>query len=47
MGTNIKLTEKARKGGSGSFGPVPVSPDPADKVSHAHPQAAGELVLKS
>ena len=42
-----KLTEKVRKGGSGSFGPVPMSPNPPDKISDADLKAAVELILKS
>jgi cytochrome c len=41
------LMEKVRKGGSGSFGPVPMSPNPPDKISDADLKAAIELVLKS
>jgi len=42
-----KLMEKVRKGGSGSFGPVPMAPNPPDKISDADLKAAIELVLKS
>jgi cytochrome c len=42
-----KLTEKVRKGGSGSFGPVPMSPNPPDKISDADLKAAIESILKS
>jgi cytochrome c len=42
-----KLTDKVRKGGSGSFGPVPMSPNPPDKISDADLKAAIELILKS
>ncbi len=42
-----KLFEKVRKGGSGSFGPVPMSPNPPDKINDADLKAAIEYVLKS
>jgi cytochrome c len=42
-----KLTDKVRKGGSGSFGPVPMSPNPPDKISDADLKAAIESILKS
>lgn len=42
-----KLVEKVRKGGSGSFGPVPMPPNPADKISDADLKAAVESILKS
>lgn len=42
-----KLTEKVRKGGSGVWGPIPMSPNPADKISDADLKAAIELILKS
>jgi cytochrome c len=41
------FTEKVRKGGSGVWGPIPMSPNPADKISDADLKAAIELVLKS
>jgi cytochrome c len=47
MGTNTELAEKARKDGSGRFGPVPMAPNPADKISDADLKAAAEAVLKS
>jgi cytochrome c len=46
-GTLAKLTEKVRKGGSGVWGPIPMSPNPADKISDADLKAAIELILKS
>jgi cytochrome c len=46
-GIVAKLTEKVRKGGSGVWGPIPMSPNPADKISDADLKAAIELVLKS
>jgi len=42
-----KLTDKVRKGGSGTFGPIPMAPNPADKISDADLKAAIELILKS
>jgi cytochrome c len=42
-----KLSEKVRKGGSGVFGPVPMAPNPPDKINDADLKAAIELILKS
>jgi cytochrome c len=42
-----KLVEKVRKGGSGTFGPVPMAPNPPDKIGDADLKAAVELILKS
>jgi len=42
-----KLMEKVRKGGSGVFGPVPMAPNPPDKISDSDLKAAIELILKS
>lgn len=42
-----KLIEKVRKGGSGVFGPVPMAPNPPDKIDDANLKAAVELILKS
>lgn len=42
-----KLSEKVRKGGSGSFGPVPMAPNPPDKINDADLKAAVELILAS
>ena len=42
-----KLMDKVRKGGSGSFGPVPMSPTGPDKISDADLKAAIESILKS
>jgi len=42
-----KLMEKVRKGGSGAFGPVPMAPNPPDKINDADLKAAIELILKS
>ena len=42
-----KLMEKARKGGSGVWGPVPMAPNPPDKISDADLKAAIEQILKT
>lgn len=42
-----KLSEKVRKGGSGVFGPVPMSPNGPDKINDADLKAAVEFILKS
>ena len=42
-----KLMDKVRKGGSGVFGPVPMAPNPPDKISDGDLKAAIELILKS
>lgn len=41
-----KLMDKTRKGGSGVYGPVPMPPHTADKISDADLKAAIEWVLK-
>lgn len=41
------LAEKVRKGGSGVFGPVPMSPNGPDKISDKDLKEAVELILKS
>jgi cytochrome c len=41
-----KLSEKVRKGGQGVWGPVPMPPTAADKISDADLKAAIEWVLK-
>ena len=40
------LVEKARKGGSGVYGPVPMPPNPVSKISDADLTAAVEFILK-
>ena len=40
-----KLMEKVRKGGSGVWGPVPMAPNPPDKISDADLQAAIQKIL--
>ncbi len=42
-----KLMEKVRKGGAGVYGPIPMSPNPPDKINDADLKAAIELILKS
>ena len=42
-----KLMDKVRKGGSGSFGPIPMAPNPPDKINDADLKAAVEQILKS
>jgi cytochrome c len=42
-----KLIEKVRKGGAGVYGPVPMAPNPADKINDADLKAAIELILAS
>ncbi|MCB2020379.1 MAG: c-type cytochrome [Rhizobacter sp.] len=39
------LMEKVRKGGSGVWGPVPMSPNPPSKISDADLKAAIEYIL--
>jgi cytochrome c len=42
-----KLMDKVRKGGSGTFGPVPMAPNPPDKINDADLKSAIELILKT
>ncbi len=42
-----KLSEKVRKGGAGTFGPVPMAPVGPDKISDADLKSAVESILKS
>jgi len=42
-----KLMDKVRKGGAGVYGPVPMAPNPPDKINDADLKAAIELILKS
>lgn len=42
-----KLMDKVRKGGAGVFGPVPMAPNPPDKIGDADLKAAIEFILKS
>lgn len=47
-GQNVvaKLMEKVRKGGSGVYGPIPMAPNPPEKISDAELKAAIEMILK-
>ena len=42
-----KLAEKVRKGGSGSFGPVPMAPNPPEKISDGDLKDAIAMILAS
>ena len=42
-----KLMDKVRKGGAGVYGPVPMAPNPPDKISDKDLKEAVELILKS
>jgi cytochrome c len=42
-----KLSEKVRKGGAGSFGPVPMAATGPDKINDEDLKAAVEMILKS
>ena len=48
-GQNViaKLMDKVRKGGSGTFGVVPMAPNGPDKINDADLKAAIEWVLKT
>jgi len=41
-----KLMDKVRKGGSGTFGPIPMAPNPPEKINDADLKAAVEFILK-
>jgi cytochrome c len=40
------LTAKVRAGGPGTWGPIPMSPNPIDKINDADLKAAIEYILK-
>ena len=42
-----KLMDKVRKGGSGVFGPIPMAPNPPDKINDADLKTAVEFILKT
>ncbi|MGZ8259768.1 MAG: c-type cytochrome [Caldimonas sp.] len=42
-----KLMEKVRKGGSGVYGPVPMPPNPPEKINDADLKAVVESILKT
>jgi cytochrome c len=44
---SAQLMDKVRKGGSGNFGPIPMSPNPPDKISDGDLKAAVDLILQS
>lgn len=44
---SAKLFDKVRKGGSGVFGPIPMSPNGADKIGDADLKDAIAVILKS
>ncbi len=41
-----KLAEKVRKGGAGVWGPIPMPPHPAEKISDADLKESVEQILK-
>jgi len=41
------LMQKVRTGGKGNFGPIPMAPNPPDKINDADLKAAVEFILKS
>ena len=41
------LMGKVRKGGAGVYGPVPMAPNPPDKINDADLKAAIQFILKS
>ncbi len=40
------LAKKVREGGKGNFGPIPMAPNPPDKISDADLTAALDFILK-
>ena len=44
---STKLMDKVRKGGSGVWGPIPMSPNPVAKIDDASLKEAVEFILKS
>ncbi len=42
----VKLMEKVRKGGAGVYGPIPMPPNPPEKISDADLKAVIESILK-
>ena len=42
----VVLAEKVRKGGSGVYGPVPMPPNPVDKISDADLKTVVAAILK-
>ena len=41
-----KLSEKVRKGGSGVWGPIPMSPNPVEKISDGDLKDVVSWILK-
>ncbi len=41
------LMQKVRAGGKGNFGPIPMAPNPPDKINDADLKAAVEFILKT
>ncbi|QTN22066.1 c-type cytochrome [Rhizobacter sp. AJA081-3] len=41
------LMQKVRTGGKGNFGPIPMAPNPPDKINDADLKAAVEFILSS
>jgi len=44
---STKLTEKVRKGGSGVWGPIPMPPNPPEKINDADLKGAVDQILKT
>lgn len=44
---SAQLTDKVRKGGSGVWGPIPMSPNPVAKIDDASLKEALAFILKS
>lgn len=42
-----RLMDKVRKGGSGVFGPIPMAPNPPEKINDADLKDAVEFILKT
>ena len=42
-----KLSDKVRKGGSGTWGPIPMPPNPPEKISDGDLKATVEQILKT
>lgn len=42
-----QLMDKIRTGGKGVYGPIPMAPNPPDKISDGDLKSAVELILKS
>jgi cytochrome c len=45
-GAQAKLVKKVRKGGSGVWGPIPMPPNPPEKISDADLKLVIESILK-